>query len=185
MDKLAHMALIGLAALLLGSTAEGKLLTWHLQDVKYGPNQFVSGSTATGFFTFDPANGTRPLTWDINGVIGESSSSGQGAFSSVGFSGGHTFMEFAGNNFTPDGNGSEKFFDFTFNGTLPENGGTVPLAGGSLEQCNVHGSCPFREDLLSGNVTTVPEPQPLMVFAVVGALVLVAAHRRAHMMGHA
>ena len=159
LKKLVSFAVASLL-FLAAAQAQAALLTWRLEDVN-----FDNGGTAIGFFRYDPtaAPCSRPL--DCTGVVPDFDITTTPGF---GFpneyrplaAGGRAFIVFAGP--TGIGIGGDAGFGGTqlnllFDESLPPDGGIVRLASGSNESFREPDISAQRQ-IISGSVTTIPEP---------------------------
>jgi hypothetical protein len=178
MRKVLRIALTASLFFLAAAQVQATLLTWRLENVN-----FDDGGTAIGFFRYDPT--TPPCSFDgCVGVVPDFDITTSPGFAFPNeyqprAAGGRAFIVFAGP--TGIGVGGDSGaggtqLNLLFDESLPPEGGIVRIASGSNENFADPDSFGQRQ-IISGSVTTIPEPGSSAFLALGGALLMLLRRR--------
>jgi hypothetical protein len=183
MSKVLRIALTASLLFLAAPQVQATLLTWRLENVN-----FDDGGTAIGFFRYDPTS--PPCSFDgCIGVVPDFDITTTPGFAFPNeyrprSAGGRAFIVFASP--TGIGIGGDSGFGGTqlnllFDESLPPEGGSARIATGSnenfVEPILDDGVISGRRQIISGNVTTIPEPGSSAFLALGGVLLMLLRRR--------
>jgi hypothetical protein len=179
MSRLLRIALAASLFFLAASQVQATLLTWTLQNVN-----FDDGGTAIGFFRYDPTTPPCTVSFDCIGVIPDFDITTTPGFAFPNeykpqAAGGRAFIVFAsptGIGIGGDSGAGGTQLNLLFDDSLPPDGGTVRLASGSSETF-AEPDISARRQMISGSVTTIPEPASSLFVALGGALLMLLRRR--------
>lgn len=179
MSRVPRSALTASLCFLAAVQVQAEPLTWSLQNVT-----FDDGGTAIGFFRYDPAALPCNRPEDCVGVVPDFDITTSPGFAFPNeyrpqAAGGRAFIVFAGPTgigIGGDSGAGGTQLNFLFDASLPPDGGSVRLASGSSEtfaEPDVFGS----RQIISGSVTTTPEPGSSLLVMLGGALFMLLRRR--------